>query len=150
MSNDNKDQNIIPSGQDGGDWHVVVNRNAKRNARRARRSSQMCEGLGEDGPMTVKKKFNVNVFLTRISPDVPNNDVTDYIKRKVPDEWSVNCRQLKSRFDTYKSFLVQIQAEDRDVISKAFDSNFWSKGAFVKRYFQKRGENITDTQNGQD
>ena len=116
-------------------WQRVTSRNTKRKARQSTSVPQTFEGNGEDGPLTVKRRYNVNIFLSRIAPQVSNSEVEEYITGKMPTGWYAKCIQLVSKYNTYKSYHVQISAEDKDVVKKAFDCNFWPKGAFVKRYF---------------
>lgn len=81
------------------------------------------------------------MFLSRLSPDTSVNAVTDFLS---PLKLSfLVCRKLKTKFQTYASFHVEVYETDFDLL---MDAKIWPEGCLVSEFFGR----LRDDQIAQD
>ncbi|KAG0420861.1 hypothetical protein HPB47_003226 [Ixodes persulcatus] len=69
------------------------------------------------------------LFVTKLAPDTICDDVSSHLSSVGIDK--VECRRLKTRFDTYASFHVAVAAED---FAKIADPAVWPKSCLFKPF----------------
>ncbi|CAN7977700.1 unnamed protein product, partial [Ixodes persulcatus] len=69
------------------------------------------------------------LFVTKLAPDTICEDVSSHLSSVGIDK--VECRRLKTRFDTYASFHVAVAAED---FAKLADPAVWPKSCLFKPF----------------
>jgi len=76
----------------------------------------------------VKKKW---IFVSRLAVDVTVEDIKQYLGKA---EITAECFELKTKYNTYKSFKVGVNAEHTD---KLLDSDFWPVNTLVREFVIK-------------
>jgi len=90
----------------------------------------------------------VNVFVSRLNPDTQCEKiiacVCDAVKEAMNISLSppnIRCEKLKTKYDTYASFLVTVLAEGavkEDIISLLMSGDAWPEGILVRKYYYNR------------
>ena len=71
-------------------------------------------------------------------------NVVDHLKKNGVD--AITCEQLTTKRDNYRSFKFEC---DQVYEQKVFNSDVWSKGIVVKRFFVVRGRKDFESDRGQ-
>lgn len=106
-----------------GDSFQVVNR---------RKPRKFIIGKKQDDGLLVAQK-EVHLHIWRLSPSTTEDDLTNYIKKSLPD-LEIACSALKAR-GNYASFKVTtLESAYDDLISP----DFWPNGVAIDRFFNYR------------
>lgn len=81
---------------------------------------------------TVKTKI-VNVFATKISPELDADTLAEYLKSKL--NRVVTCQKIDSARSRVGSFKVTAECND---VSEMYNPELWPEGALVRRYYEPR------------
>ena len=81
------------------------------------------------------RKRQMSLFITRLQPEVTDSQVIEYIKTTFKTECS--CEKLKTKFDSYSSFKVDVICDNFD---KFFECENWPENVLVRKYFKSRKE----------
>ena len=114
---------------------------ARRETTTAPKSTVQSNDLQRRKPAVIGRKstdkIRVNrnrlmkLFVSRLLPDTTEKDMSTYLKEEVGVD--AKCIKLKTKFDTYASFKIEINCEPSlDVYSP----DIWPKGLLVKRFFE--------------
>lgn len=68
-------------------------------------------------------------FVSRVSPDTTCDEVLTFLKSK--EVTDTECVEIKTRFQTYKSFKVGVSSDKENFI---LDPNFWPSGVLVRHF----------------
>ncbi|KAG0434778.1 hypothetical protein HPB47_018892 [Ixodes persulcatus] len=69
------------------------------------------------------------LFVTKLNPDTSCEDISSHLSSVGVEE--VECRKLKTRYDSYASFHVSVAAKDFDKLS---DPTVWPKSCLLKAF----------------
>lgn len=75
------------------------------------------------------------IFVSRFDPDTTVGDVREYLKDFKNGLEKSKCEEVKSRYNTYKSFKVGVP---ENLVDAALDPACWPHGTFVKIYETSR------------
>uniref|UniRef100_A0A146KWE8 PHD-type domain-containing protein n=2 Tax=Lygus hesperus TaxID=30085 RepID=A0A146KWE8_LYGHE len=85
------------------------------------------KNLAKNSLSVVAKKKSI--FVTRLSPATTANDLVDFlVNLKLP---FLKCTKLKTNYDSYSSFHVQVLETD---FTKIFSGDVWPQGILVSEY----------------
>lgn len=93
---------------------------------------------------SVKTKRQVDVFVSRLSPDTHEADVAACVQNILPSQLSckVSCLKLTSKHeDLYASYHVAVEVESADmklVIEQVNNPDLWPAGLIIRRYFKPK------------
>ena len=97
-------------------------------------SSKTIIGSKKAGPIkAVAAVKRISMFLSRLPPGTGEEAVTKYVMEQTGAD-DVTASQLKTRYDSYESYRVDILNPSRDV----FDPELWVQGLVVRRFFTNR------------
>lgn len=69
------------------------------------------------------------IFVSRLNPDTSSTDILSHIKERVGCD--AKCVKLKTKFDTYASFWIQVQEVDFPTI---FTAKMWPSGILLSEF----------------
>ncbi|XP_006822338.1 uncharacterized protein LOC100369837 [Saccoglossus kowalevskii] len=69
-------------------------------------------------------------FITRLSPLTSTEDIQSFVKKSLNVQ--VNCEKLKTKFDTYSSFLIETT---REFSGQIMDPTVWPTGILIRKYY---------------
>jgi hypothetical protein len=78
------------------------------------------------------------LFVTRLSADATPEQVTQHVSRIA--KLKVTCERLQTKFPTYSSFKVTVDAVHMDELMQ---SQMWPENVLVRKFFPPRGNNPT-------
>ncbi|XP_070547424.1 uncharacterized protein [Ptychodera flava] len=102
--------------------------------RRKRKRKQPVIGTAPNtaaGLQGVRPRRLCTVFVSRLHPTTPSEDVERYAADKFGV--SVKCTKLKTKYDTYASFMVELSDVD---IRAALDPLNWPQDTLVRKYYK--------------
>jgi hypothetical protein len=92
----------------------------------------------------VDTKRNVELFVSRLSPDTMDEDILECVADALADHQNCNamCERLPSKYvNLYCSYHVSVAvpaSEMSDVINLLMSANSWPSGILVRRFFKPR------------
>ena len=78
---------------------------------------------------------DVNLFVSRLSPDVDGEVLKAHLEEIVGSEKDIVCEALAQRFPDYRSFKVVIKGMPKDNIADLYKPDNWDKNILVKSWF---------------
>jgi hypothetical protein len=105
---------------------------------------------GSDKIRSANSRKNIELFVTRLSPMVEENDLRDFVfdAMKHHDTGSgidvnVVCEKLNTKFDSYHSYHVTVSlcahaSIFKEAVSMLMSSQAWPMGVLVRRFFLKK------------
>lgn len=72
------------------------------------------------------------VFLSRLDPSTKEEEIDSFVKNQFSELKKVECKQLKTRYETYSSFKVSLYGVS---FKDSLLCENWPEGILVKRYF---------------
>ena len=75
-----------------------------------------------------------DVFVSRLNPNTTIDEVKSFVSSQFKSAHTTLCQQLKTRYDTYASFYVQI---DGISFNEALNLDNWPEGVLVKRFYKR-------------
>ena len=75
-----------------------------------------------------------DVFVSRLNPNTTIDDVKSFVSSQFKSAHTMLCQQLKTRYDAYASFYVEI---DGISFNEALNSDNWPAGLLVKRFYKR-------------
>ncbi|XP_070549474.1 uncharacterized protein [Ptychodera flava] len=106
---------------------TVVSRRSKRRPPPVIGTAKFSE---ESTIKAVRSHPPFKFFITRFAPTTTPEAVISFIKNRC--QVIVKCEQLKTKYDTYASFLIETTREFADKIR---DPAIWPTGILVRRYY---------------
>ena len=73
------------------------------------------------------------IFVSRLDPATTETELTEYVKDAV-DVTPTSCTKLKSKYDTYSSFVLVVPVDEKD---KILDGSKWMVGTLIKPFVNK-------------
>ena len=73
-----------------------------------------------------------SVFISRLSPDTSCEDIIKYANDSL--KLSVKCEKLKSKFDSYASFKIDVVCNNPAML---YNPESWPSGILVRKFFVK-------------
>lgn len=137
-------------------WVDVVSRNSRKMQDINRTRKQNLNSVSNNTPKE-KKKFMFGkaqikdnlvcnkkkaLFVTRFSPFVTEQDIDEIVKDL---EIPIKCTKLKTKYDSYSSFHVEVNESDYQVLS---NPDIWPKGIMIGPFYGKL-KNEKDLKNNQ-
>jgi hypothetical protein len=99
-----------------------------------RRKKPMVIGTGSStalrGVKSTPRTSTAAAFVTRLSPGTSEAEMCDYVRSKFGID--TRCEQLETRYDTYASFKVVVNAK---FVDKLIDPIMWPAGVMVRKFF---------------
>lgn len=145
-----QDVDVVEDGHDPGSWKTVnhgrqnVNRGRVSNKTgglyktsnvsngRGRNTSDVLIGKRTDSsvikcaqPRPITKKRAV--FLSRLCPEVTVKNIEQFVKEEI-DPQNLRCTQIKTKFEGYASFHVEVGEED---FEKVMSADMWPEGCLI-------------------
>lgn len=128
--------------------HLPVGGLSFKDPRRPRKS---VVGAGsKSNRIVVATRRNVDLFVTRLSPDATEDDVKDCVMEALSNDISISvndltCTKLVSKFENfYSSYYVQISVLSNkvpEILSMVMSADTWPQGLLVRRYFKPKNKN---------
>ena len=85
--------------------------------------------------ISVAKPFKpAEVFISRLKPDTSTLEIESFAKTQFSHAISISCTKLKTKYDSYSSFHITLTGI---TFSEFVNSENWSEGVLVKRFFEK-------------
>ena len=106
---------------------TLVSRRSKRRPQPIIGTAKLDEGAAIK---SVRPNPPFKFFITRFAPDTTPDDVTRYINGCC--QVNVKCEQLKTKFDSYSSFLVETT---RESAVKVRNPAIWPDGILIRRFY---------------
>ena len=78
-----------------------------------------------------------NVFATRFDPDVTDEQLLGYLKKRLPGQ-DLKVETVPTRYNTYASFHITSKCQDPSVF---MNCDLWPKGAYVRWWRENRKVN---------
>ena len=72
------------------------------------------------------------VFVSRLSPDTDEKEISDYAKAQFPILSHVECTKLKTKYSTYSSFKIVISGIP---FKESLSLENWPERVLVKRFY---------------
>ena len=92
-------------------------------------------GSRTSGPIkAVAAVKRISIFMSRLPPGTGETAVTEYVTEQT-GAVEVTAIKLKTKYDTYESYRLDIMNPSRDNI---LDPEIWAQGLVVRRFFAKR------------
>jgi len=85
-----------------------------------------------------------DIFISRLHPATTAAEVKSFVSAQFKSAKNVSCSQLKTKYDTYASFYVQI---DGITFSESLNLDNWPEGLLVKRFYNRNVSNAIDDSN---
>ncbi|XP_070562134.1 uncharacterized protein [Ptychodera flava] len=115
-----------PSSNQKGDFKLVTRR-PKRRPQHVIGTAKPVEGCSLK---VVRPNPPFKLFITRFSPTTTPEDVKRYIESRCKTE--VKCEQLTTKYDTYKSFVIETTRDFADAVR---DPALWPDGILVRKFY---------------
>jgi len=94
----------------------------------------------EEGFLVVEKKRYFPVYMGRVSKDMTNENVENYLNGK--NIGAYDLEQLNTeKHDRFKSFKFKIPHDKKDTI---FDCSLWPKGLLLRKFLAPRNSNSNE------
>ena len=81
-------------------------------------------------PASTPRK-QVGVFVTRLARSTKAKELVEHVKQETG--LNVTCEQLKTKYDTYKSFCLRLSPRNQHCL---LNSRVWPSGVMVRGYFE--------------
>ena len=105
-------------------WHTVEKTKKKKVSFIGKKQSKELK--------TIKPPAKpAEVFISRLSPDTAEKEISDYAKAQFPLSSHVECTKLKTKYNTYSSFKVVISGIP---FKESLSLENWPEGVLVRFY----------------
>ena len=111
-----------------------------------RRQISICGKSQRTSSMAVEGVRRINVFVSRLLPNVTEHEIVNLVKDTFPSCTSVTAEKLQTRFDSYASFHVELfvaRSGFDDVIQSMYSDENWPAGVLIRRFFRNTKQHGT-------
>lgn len=120
------DQNTSSDG-----WNTVVGKKTKKLPNKSSRNP-IIGTKASDSSFKIRAVEKLEwLFVSRLATDVTKDDLTNYLRES---DIGAECVELKTKFNTYKSFKVGVNP---NLITCMLDANFWPSGTLVRKFISR-------------
>jgi hypothetical protein len=91
--------------------------------------------------MAVDGMRRAHIFMSRFCPETTTDDVISLTNNVLTNCADVKVEKLKTRFDTYASFNVEIcvtRSNFDDLIANIYSAETWPEGILVRRFYRNK------------
>lgn len=99
-------------------------------------------GTGRSSNIAAVKKRTWSLFISRANTETTSDDIVYHVRSIMPRA-NVECNQLQTRYNTYKSFKLNVVCEN---IETLMDPNSWPEGILVRKFFTPRSNSTSRPQ----
>ena len=92
---------------------------------------------------SVAQTRKVQIFVSRLEPDLLPTTLKDYVREIIDDECAVE--KLNTRFPSYSSFVVTC---DFGHLESVLNPEEWEDGVIIRRFFGLPGDRSADNHGG--
>lgn len=113
----------------------------KSKNKTSHRTQLICGKASGQTRMAVDGMRRAHIFMSRFCPETTTDDVISLTNNVLTNCADVKVEKLKTRFDTYASFNVEIcvtRSNFDDLIANIYSAETWPEGILVRRFYRNK------------